>query len=171
MHIHHHLLLTTLSVYPIFAANCNDGRFGGVTETEIDAANRKIFDAYMGIGDIHFAANDPPKTFASGECTIAIRHDEASEEGYVPAGEVLHAVEQVKAECVEPNIAQTGGRGWGGEVAGIVGDGTFTVTVYQYPEDGSSGTRGSGSLGSSVGGSTGSNGEFQTWKKYRSFKS
>ncbi|CAL8584828.1 hypothetical protein XPA_010411 [Xanthoria parietina] len=171
MHIHHHLLHITLSVSSIFAANCNDGRFGGVTEAEIDAANRKTFDAYMGIGDIHFAANDPPKTFASGECTIAIRHDQASDEGSVPTGEVLHAVEQVKAECVEPHIAQTEGRGWGGEVTGIVGDGTFTVTVYQYPEDGSSGTIGSGSLGSPAGGSAGSNGEFHTSKKYRRFLS
>ncbi|KAI4273325.1 MAG: hypothetical protein L6R38_006369 [Xanthoria sp. 2 TBL-2021] len=158
--------------------NCNDGRFGGVTEAEIDAANQKIFDAYIGIGDIYFASNDLPKTFPSGECTIAIRHDQASVEGSVPAGEILHAVDQIKDECIEPHITQAGGRGWGGDVAGITGaDGTFMVPIYQYPEDGtvgSPGTVASDPLGSPAGGSAGSSGGFETYgtsRKHRKFRS
>ncbi|KAL8771547.1 MAG: hypothetical protein Q9209_002989 [Squamulea sp. 1 TL-2023] len=120
MHLLDNLLLITLSVSPIFAAKCNNGRFGGVTEAEVLAVREQIFQYGMTMeSQITFAANAPSKDFVSGECTAAVRHDQAEVEGSIYVPDILKNLDQIEAECVEPQVKEEGGRGWGGEVTGI----------------------------------------------------
>ena len=131
--------LSTIA-YTCLAANCGEGRFGGVTYNEVQANSQQIRDTYLSAGVIviHFPDNAPAVTFETGECTIAIQHEQKLFPGDVDVGEVLIAIDQIAQECVRPNVQTPGGRGQEGEVTGITGvgraSGTYSVLIFQSPE-------------------------------------
>ncbi|KAL9639036.1 MAG: hypothetical protein Q9204_001273 [Flavoplaca sp. TL-2023a] len=128
--------LSTIA-YTCLAANCR-GDFGGVTPNEVQANSEQIRDTYIsaGVVVIQFPANAPTVTFETGECTIAIRHEQQLFPGDVDVSEVLIAIDQITQECVLPNVRIPGGRGLGGEVKGITGvgraSGTYSVLIFQF---------------------------------------
>ncbi|KAL8914572.1 MAG: hypothetical protein Q9172_007054 [Xanthocarpia lactea] len=130
--------LSTIA-YICLAANCGEGRFGGVTYKEVQANSQQIRDTYLSAGVIviNFPANAPAVTFETGECTIAIQHEQKPFPGDVDVSEVLIAIDEIAQECVRPNETP-GGRGQGGEVTGITGvsqaSGTYSVLIFQSPE-------------------------------------
>ncbi|KAI4148472.1 MAG: hypothetical protein LQ341_001563, partial [Variospora aurantia] len=136
-----HLLKSTLTLVgtlatSTLAADC-DGRLGGILLEELLAANQQLYNsALLAGGFLAFQANDEPKTFTSGETNIAIRHAQIGTPGNVDASEIILAVDQIEQECVRPHVTAPGGRGWGGEVKDIQGqgaaDGTFIVMIYQF---------------------------------------
>ncbi|KAL8986585.1 MAG: hypothetical protein Q9177_004136 [Variospora cf. flavescens] len=136
-----HLLKSTLTLIgtlatSTLAADCS-GRLGGILLEELLAANQQLYNsALLAGGFLAFQANDGPKTFSSGETNIAIRHAQVGTPGNVDASELILAVDQIEQECVRPHITGPGGRGLGGEVTGIQGqgatDGTFIVMIYQF---------------------------------------
>ncbi|KAL8650610.1 MAG: hypothetical protein Q9210_003721 [Variospora velana] len=132
------LILGTLATSTL-AANCNSGRFGGILLEELLAANQQLYNAgVLAGGFLAFQANDEPKEFTSGETNIAIRHAPIETPGNVDVSELIVAVVQIEEECVRPHVAAPGGRGWGGEVMDIQGqgaaDGTFRVIIYQFAD-------------------------------------
>ncbi|KAL9018877.1 MAG: hypothetical protein Q9185_003848 [Variospora sp. 1 TL-2023] len=129
-----HLLKFTLTLVgtlatSTLAADCNSGRWGGILLEELLAANQQLYNsALLAGGFLAFQANDGPKTFSSGETNIAIRHAQIGNPGNVDAGEIILAVDQIEQECVRPHVTAPDGRGWGGEVTDIQGQGAADVT-------------------------------------------